>query len=263
MAPATQALQPASGSSRRRSRTAQMTTRPMTAGSDVGAGPLHGRRRPEARPGQQPPRAAEGRPPPPRSRCSRVGWRVVAIEDDREDGTDDEEHDERVEHRDPGLHDGQQVGGEQPGRGGRSDRERRPGTESAQQPPPEQVDERHAQRPGGRDRHAPAERVVAEGRDPGADEPLPERWMRAADEATDVAHRLAAGHVPAGVARVEDLVEDQLDRASERDEAQRGGSQRDGDQRERVTPRPCESRAVGWGVDDGLPDGCRTSVFVC
>jgi hypothetical protein len=139
----------------------------------------------------------------------------VAVEHDGEHGADDEQRDQRVEHRDPRLHDGQKVGGEQPGRRRRAHRQRHPGAESAQQPPAEQVDERHARRPGRRDRHAPPERVVAEGRDPGADEPLPERRVRPAGKAADVADRLATGHVPAGVAGVEDLVEDQLEWATE------------------------------------------------
>jgi hypothetical protein len=76
--------------------------------------------------------------------------------------------------------------------------------------------------------------------------------MRPAGQVADPADLLAADDVPARVAGVEDLVEDQLDRPSQADQPQRRGRQRDEDDERGVEARPAPDRG---GVGGG--DGCR------
>ena len=110
---------------------------------------------------------------------------------------------------------------------------------------------------GHRRRDAPAERVVTEDGDAGADQPLAEGWMRAAGEVGDAAHRLGAEDVPAGVAGVEDLVEDELDRPAQADETQERGRPSVTRARSAVSRRvqPRTAGAVGGGDAAGPRTG--------
>jgi hypothetical protein len=151
----------------------------------------------------------------------------------------------------------EEVGGEEEGSGGCSDARRGGGDVTPEEPTTEDVDEDDGDRPGQRRGHPPAERLVAEERDTGADEPLPERRMGAAGEPGDVAYRLAAVDVPARVAGVEDLVEDELDRPAEAREPEGGSAERDERQEDRVEPGPGARRPSGGDIDDANPRGDR------
>ncbi len=133
---------------------------------------------------------------------------AIPVEDHEGHGADDEQRDERVEHADPRVHEVEEVDRQQPGGGNGSDRGTAAAGDAAQEPPGQEVDECDAEGSGNRDRHAPSERLVSEGGNAGADQPLAERWMGPAREVVDATHALGPEHVPAGVARVEDLVED-------------------------------------------------------
>ena len=68
--------------------------------------------------------------------------------------------------------------------------------------------------------------------------------MGAAGEVGDPAHVLGADDVPARVARVEDLVEDELDRPSEAREPKDRSAEHDRDEQDRVEPRPAAGRCL-------------------
>ena len=210
--------------------------------SDIGPGPFHGRRRPETDAGHEPPWAAEGEAPPP----GRIGpvASAIPIQDDGEDPANDEERDERIEHSDSRVDEVEEVDRQQPGRrrrpdGGGDRRRDRP-----QQPQPHRVGEGDGRGPEHRRGDAPADRVVAEECDARADQPLPERGMGTAGEVGDSADILGTDDVPARIAGVEDLVEDEVHRPSEAREAKDCGPEHDRDEQHRVEPRPAAGRCL-------------------
>ena len=225
---------------------------------DVGARPLRCRCRTKASAGEQEPRPAEREAPPPRA----VGPLPVPIpvEDHEGHGADDEQGDERVEHADPRVHEVEEVDRQQPRGGDGPDRRATARCDAAQQPPGQEVDQGDGERSGSRDCHAPSERLVAEGGNARADQPLAKGRMCPAGEVVDAAHALGAEHVPAGVARVEDLVEDELHRPPEAHEPHQRGTDHDGQQGNRVDACPRGGDTGSRSVDHAAPARCDEGV---
>ena len=168
--------------------------------------------------------------------------------DHEQDGGDDEERHERVEHRDARLHEVEEVRGQEGRSGGRAHRRGRREDVPRQEPPHQQVEQRDAQDARHRRGDPPAELVVAEEPDPDPDEPVPERRMGAADQVVDPAGGGGVDDEAAGVAGVEDLVEDEAGRGRQPGEPERGGPQRDHRHGHPVAARP--GRRI---VDGGTP----------
>ena len=216
----------------------------------VGAGPLDGHGRAQRDAGQQPPRPVQRqRMEDPRGTpVPLLRPRPIAVTDGEQDGRHAEERDEHVQHPDPRLDDVQEVAGQQGGGGKRSEG---PGVRRrvAQQLPGQQEEHRHRDGADHGRRDAPAELLVAEQLDAGADHPIAERRVRPAGQLIDAAFG-RADDVAARVAGVPDLVEHEANRAAEPGQAQRGGPR--GHRQERD---PVEARPAGPAVDLPVPPG--------
>ena len=128
---------------------------------------------------QTPASRSHGRPSVIRDHHGRSGRSrlPVPVEDHGGHGADDEQGDERVEHANPRVHEVEEVDRQQPGGGDGPHRRTTPCRDAAQEAPSQEVHERDTEGSGHRDGDAPSERLIAEGGNARADEPLAERRM--------------------------------------------------------------------------------------